>query len=228
MGAWMKFSHIGLLVFVFCVMQALSGCIILDWIDPAEEGKFDNRAEYWDEVGDPKIRSGLVLRVNVTASGAPVVAEMLQEVGGNGEMMMPLIGQIKCVGLTLLEFQKEIAKAYGEYFIEPQATVGFAYNPDNPVGKSPWGEVLVMGAVGRSGPVNMPPTRELLVTRALMLAGGISPLGDKENVRVTQRAKDGKITRWRVNVVKIGEHGRTELDIPLKAGDVVWVPETWY
>ena len=228
MAFWMKILRTSLLVFGLCVVQTLCGCIVLDWINPVAEGDFDNRAEYWDEEGDPKIRPGLLLRVSVTASGAPVVAEMVQEVGGSGELMMPLIGQIKCVGLTLLDFQKEIAKAYGEYFIEPQAIVGFAYNPDNPVGKSPWGEVLVMGAVGRNGPVNMPPTRELLVTRALLLAGGISPLGDKENVRVTQRTKDGTIKRWRVNVVKIGKDGSTKLDIPLKAGDVVWVPETWY
>ena len=227
MVSWKKILQMVSLASIFCVVQTLCGCILLDLFDTSDVGEFDDYATYYDEEGDPKIRPGLVLRVGVTASGGPV-SEIVQEVGMTGEMMLPLIKPIKCEGLTLIDFQKKIVEAYSEFFIDPQATANFAYNPDNPVGRSPWGEVLVMGAVGRNGPVPMPPTRDLRVTRALMLAGGATNLGDKTKVRVSRRERDGTITRFKVDVVKIGERGMTRLDIRLKAGDVVWVPETWY
>jgi len=212
-------------VAVFCVMQTMCGCFVLDVFKkepPIDLGQF---AEYWDDEGDPKIRPGLVLRINVTAFGVPIGPEMVQEVGANGEILMVMIGSIKCEGLTLVELQDKIVEAYKAYYIEPQAKVNFAY-VDNPIGRSPWGEVLVKGAVMREGPVNMPPTRDLKVTRALMLVGGVKPFGDESGVRVNRREKDGTLTRIKVNVKKIGKDARLDLDVILKPGDVIWVPES--
>jgi len=31
-----------------------------------------------------------------------------------------------------------------------------------------------------------------------------------------------------VNIKEIGEKGLVDKDMPLRAGDVVWVPDTWY
>ena len=45
---------------------------------------------------------------------------------------------------------------------------------------------------------------------------------------VIRRDKDGKQTTYTIDLVEIGEKGRIEKDIVLRAGDVVWVPETWY
>jgi protein involved in polysaccharide export with SLBB domain len=93
---------------------------------------------------------------------------------------------------------------------------------------SPWGTVTVLGEVARPGPVDVPPTMDLRVTRALQLAGGANPIGDKRRVQVTRCDKDGKITKMLVNLIEIGEKGRPDKDLVLKAGDVVWVPMSWY
>jgi len=85
-----------------------------------------------------------------------------------------------------------------------------------------------MGEVARPGPVNMPSTRDLNVTRVLMMAGGATPLADKRSVRVTRREKDGTLKKFIVNIDLIGKEGRADLDVILKPGDVVWVPESWY
>jgi len=234
-----------LLVVVFCAVQLLSGCIVFEkvgeaiglidrpetWVDIDETGSFkgDEMAEFedWWEGGDPKIRAGLVLRIGITAAGTPIVEEILREVNMNGDILMSLVGSVKCVGLTIFELQKVLEEEYAKFYHDPQATVSFAYVPGGPY-KSPWGTVLVMGAVGREGPVDMPSTRDLTVTRVLMLAGGVHPLGDKTKVRVSRRTKDKKLIRYKVNVKRIGETGRFDLDLPLRPGDVVWVPETWY
>lgn len=54
------------------------------------------------------------------------------------------------------------------------------------------------------------------------------PLADKRSVRVTRREKDGTLKKFIVDIDKIGKEGRSDLDIALKPGDVVWVPESWY
>ena len=74
----------------------------------------------------------------------------------------------------------------------------------------------------------MPSTRDLTVVRALMLASNATPLADKSRIRVTRRQKDGSLKRFIVDIEKIGKEGRSEMDILLKPGDVIWVPESWY
>jgi protein involved in polysaccharide export with SLBB domain len=207
-------------------LNLLCGCTaFLDMFAVGEEPK--GPLPVYSDNGDPTIVPGLYLRIGVTASGAMTVEESQKEVDLNGEIVMPMIGTVKCGGLTVVALQEKIKAAYTKFFIDPQVSVGFVYNEAMGM-KSPWGSVLVMGSVQRPGPVNMPPTRDLTVTRALMAAGNPTPLADKARIRVSRREKDGKITRYFIDVVEIGKGGRTELDIQLKSGDVIWVPDTWY
>ena len=203
----------------------LCGC--WTWSSSKDRVGFDEQARYIEE-GEPKIKPGLMLRVSLTASGAPEVQETVKEVNASGEILMPHIGAVKCDGLTIVELQEKIKTAYQSYFIDPQVTVGFPPFVEGSGMKSPWGEVLMMGEVARPGPVNMSSTRDLTVTRALMVAGGATPLSDKSKVKVTRREKDGSLKKFIVNIDKIGKEGRSDLDIVLKPGDVVYVPESWY
>jgi protein involved in polysaccharide export with SLBB domain len=221
-----RILSVGMFFLMVSVMPLFCGCAaFLDSFARGDEPE-GVPPDYWED-GDPKIRSGLHLKIGVTASGSITVEEALKEVDLNGEIVMPMIGTVKCGGLTVVALQEQIKAAYTKYFIDPQVSVSFVYNEAMGM-KSPWGSVLVMGSVQRPGPVNMPPTRDLTVTRALMAAGNPTPLADKTRIRVSRREKSGKITRYFIDVVEIGQGGRTELDIQLKSGDVVWVPETWY
>jgi polysaccharide export outer membrane protein len=210
--------------FLLCVIVAVgAGC---ETVSDNKGPDVDGMTVYVPP-GEPTIVPGLTLRVAVTASGAEAVKEELKEVNANGEILMPLIGSVKCEGLTVVDLQEKIKTAYKDYFIDPQVTVGFVY-VENTGMKSPWGTVLLMGEIARPGPVNMPSTKDLTVTRAVMLAGGATPLADKRSVRVTRREKDGTLKKFIVDIDKIGKEGRSDLDIALKPGDVVWVPESWY
>jgi polysaccharide export outer membrane protein len=209
------------------VLAAAGGCGLLRIGEREDDDGGVGKDAVYVEEGEPKVKPGLTLRVAVTASGSPAVKEELKEVDANGEILMPLIGAVKCEGLTVVELQEKIKTAYKDYYIEPQVTVGFVYVPDAGM-KSPWGSVLLMGEVARPGPVNMPSTRDLTVTRAVMLAGGATPLANKRKVRVTRREADGTLKKFVVDIEKIGKDGRSDLDVALKPGDVVWVPESWY
>jgi len=222
--------------FVACIcfsIIGLSGCATVKRLFPGfaaqkqiEDPGFGMQAEFVEfKDGQPLIRSGLTLRVGVTASGDAAVQDVVKEVDLNGQILMPLIGAVKCQGLTVIELQEALTEAYKKYFIDPQVTVNFMYQPGM---KSPWGTVLLTGEVAKFGPVDMPSTRDLTVTRALMMAGGATPLANKKKVLVWRREKSGELVKFEVDVEAIGKEGRQDLDITLKPGDVVFVPESWY
>lgn len=181
-------------------------------------------ATYFD---GPKVRPGVALGISVTATGTQGTASKQYFVDADGCISMELVGQIKCEGLTLVGLQQKITAAYKEYYVDPHVTATFIYQPGQNM-VSPWGTVTVLGEVGHPGPVDVPATMDLRVTRALQLAGGCTALADKHRVQVTRCDKDGKQTKTRVDVIEIGEEGRPDKDMLLKAGDVIWVPMSWY
>ena len=178
-------------------------------------------------VGEPKVRNGLVISITVSAAGTEAYQSKEYRVDSEGKILMPLIGAVKCDGLSLVELSDKIAGMYREYLQDPQITAVFVYASGSGM-ISPWGTVTVLGEVGRPGPVDIPSTQDLTVTRALQLAGGSSSLADNKRVQVSHCDKDGKITKTRVNLVEIGREGRVDKDIRLSAGDVIWVPMSYY
>lgn len=181
-------------------------------------------ATWWD---GPRIRPGVRLLIQVGTPAAPP-AKMEVLVDQNGDITLPLLLQepVACDGLTLESLKQKLVKAYSTYYRQPMVTVTFA--PYDGKGVSPWGTVTVLGEVGRPGPVNMPATMDLTVTKVLQEAGGCKQFADKTAIRVTRCDKDGNQTRTYVNLNEIGKDGRVDKDMSLRAGDVVWVPETWY
>lgn len=215
----------------FCTSLALSllsvalfsGC---ETIQEAVFGRSDTLdvAPTWQESG--RIRPGVALIIQVgTPSAPPTVVNTL--VDQNGDITMPLLLQepVACDGLSLESLKQKLVKAYSAYYRQPQVTVTFA--PYDGKGVSPWGTVTVMGEVNSPGPVNIPSTMELTVTKALQMAGGVKPFAKKSAIKVSRCDKDGRITQTIVDLEEIGKDGRADKDMTLRAGDVVWVPETW-
>jgi len=212
-----------------CVCLAFCGCMtvsdaIHDAFRDREQVDSSVVATWWD---GPRIRPGIALVVQVSSVAAPP-ATMNVLVDQNGDITLPLLLQepVACDGLTLEALKQKLVKAYSKYYRQPMVTVTFA--PYDGKGVSPWGTVTVLGEVGNPGPVNMPATMDLTVTKVLQAAGGCKPFADKTSIRVTRCDKDGNQTRTYVNINEIGKDGRVDKDMPLRAGDVVWVPETWY
>ncbi len=210
----------------------LSGCatiteMVSNVFKPAEAPIApDFAAVYFD---GPRVRKGVNLVVQVsTISQQPVTMNV--QVDQNGTIILPLLLRepVQCDGLTLEALQSKLMKEYSVYYKQPQIMVTFAPFDSRSGGVSPWGTVTVLGEVASPGPVNVPPTTDLTVTKVLRDAGGMKPFADKRNIRVTRCDKDGNQTKYIVNIDEIGKEGRIDKDMTLHAGDVVWVPETWY
>ncbi len=184
-------------------------------------------ATWWD---GPRVRPGVSLIIQVgSMAGQPVL--MNPQVDLNGDITLPYLLQepIACDGLTLDALKQKVTKAYSQYIRQPMITVTFApFDARGGGGVSPWGTVTVLGEVTRPGPVNMPSTMDMTVTKVLQEAGGCKPFANKSAILVTRCDKDGNQTKYKVDIEEIGKGGRVDKDMLLRAGDVVWVPETWY
>ena len=204
------------------------GCTVLDYFDGLgqKDGNVNPNvlATYFD---GPKVRPGVALDISVTAVGASQSSHKQYFVDADGYISMELVGQIKCDGMSLVGLQKKIESAYKKYYLNPSVTVTFIYQAGQNM-VSPWGTVTILGEVARQGPVDVPSTMDLRLTRALQLAGGVTAIADRRRVQVTRCDKDGKQTKTKVDLVEIGEEGRPDKDMLLKPGDVVWVPMSWY
>jgi len=219
-----KFACRALLLAAACI--SAYGCRSIAGLFKQEELiDVDAAARYWD---GPRIGPGMLLVVQVgSATLAP--KEMQVMVDQNGEITLPYLLQapVACDGLGLEPLKQKLVKEYSVYIRQPQVSVTFGpYDQHN--GVSPWGTVKVMGEVAQPGPINMPATMDMTVTKVLQVAGGVKPFADKSRILVTRCDKEGRRTRTRIDLREIGEDGRFDKDMILKAGDVVYVPETWY
>ena len=216
-------KRIAVLACFVCVLVCAGGCsFFANFFAPDDEG-IETGPVYFE----PRVRPGIALVV-VVGSGATAPVNMQVLVDQNGDITLPHLLQspVACDGLTLDALKQKLVKLYSEFYKQPQITVTFA--PYDGKGVSPWGTVTVLGQVASPGPVNMPSTMDLTVTKVLQAAGGLRPFANKSKIRVSRRDKDGKKTTYTIDLIEIGEKGRIEKDIVLRAGDVVWVPETWY
>lgn len=182
-------------------------------------------ATWWD---GPKVRPGIGLVIQIGSTAAqPVTMEAF--VDQNGEITLPYLlqGPVKCEDFSLEDLKRKLIDEYSVYIRQPQVSVTFAqFDPRS--GVSPWGTVTVLGEVMNPGPVNMPSTMDLTVTKVLQTAGGLKPFADRSKIQVTRCDKTGRQTKYMISLNEIGKDGRFDKDIVLRAGDVVYVYEQWY
>lgn len=172
--------------------------------------------------GEPILRPGYIISVSVMVGEKAEVRSEVQ-ISTTCEVTLPLVGSVDCAGLTLGGLRGRLASRYGEYYHDPEIRAHFVVKS---AATSPWGRVFVGGRVRREGWVVIPATRMLTVSEAIAQAGGFSSYARRDNIRVTRVDDKGKRKVFRVNLEEIVRKGKTENDIFLKHGDVVWVRET--
>jgi protein involved in polysaccharide export with SLBB domain len=139
----------------------------------------------------------------------------------SGDLEMPYIGRFPAAGRTCKELAQALkVELEKEYYY--QATVIVAVD----VMSKSRGRVYLVGPVRSPGPQEIPSDEVLTLSKAVLRAGGFSDFADKKNVKVTRKAVGGaKDRQFTVNVAEILEKGRTDSDLPLEAGDLIYVPE---
>lgn len=170
------------------------------------------------------LRPGIAVNVQVMVAGAKEVDEPRRRISDAGSITLPLIGTVNLAGRTVTEARLLLESLYGRYFVKPQVVLESTIDSGEGA-VSPWGHVTVLGRVKNPGQVSIPPTRDLTVSRAIQLAGGLDSSARRNAILVT-RTTDGESEQIKVSLDNIGARGSADNDIALLPGDVVFVPES--
>jgi polysaccharide export outer membrane protein len=140
----------------------------------------------------------------------------------SGDLELPYLGRYPAVGRTCKELASKLkAELEKEYYYH--ATVIVAVNE---WAKSQ-GKVYIVGPVRAPGPQDIPSDEVLTLSKAILRAGGFGDYADRHKVEVRRKssAPGGKDQVFTVDVVQILEKGKSDDDLPLEAGDVIFIPE---
>lgn len=136
------------------------------------------------------------------------------QVGPEGTILYPFLGEVLVGGREAHEVAAAIRDGLrtGKYLRDPQVSVFVETTTSK--------RISVLGAIARPG--TFPIVPGMTVIQAVSGAGGFTPLASKDDTVVTRRVH-GKLERYRISVSEVSR-GNAE-DFPLRAGDIVFVPE---
>lgn len=163
--------------------------------------------------GDYVITAGDLVEVSVFEA-----SELKREarVGARGFITLSLLGPVQVMGLTTAEAEKRIEDLYrSKYLHNPHVSIYIKEQQGQ--------KVTVVGAVKKPGTYDYPARRRLL--DVLALAEGFDDKAGK-SVQVRRIVDDPQTpATYLVDMDQLIQKGRTEMNMEIKSGDVVYVPE---
>jgi polysaccharide export outer membrane protein len=136
---------------------------------------------------------------------------------GDGTVSLALVGKVKLAGMTVEEGKSLITDLYNrDYLVDPQISLlVVSFSP----------KVLhILGSVRSPGVVNIPPDRDLTLTEALSMVGGVTRMGNPRAIKIKRVDQDGRTRQMEVNFSKVVQDPDVT-DLVLNEGDTIWVPE---
>lgn len=141
-------------------------------------------------------------------------------VGPEGNIILPLAGNVSVRGLTLEEATEKIRAAYNQFVIDPLVTVGLA--AQRPLQISVTGEVTRPGLYTFSLVVGSALPR---LSTALLTAGGSTTQADLRQVVIRRFLLDGSFIEQRVDLFTPLAAGEPIPEVRLEDGDAIIVPK---
>ncbi len=141
-----------------------------------------------------------------------------------GTISYPLIGEVNIKGLTIYEVEKTLEERLrdGDYLKNPHITVKLDLALMKKYSEK---EVFVMGEVENPGPIPIL-GKYITALEAVAKVGGFTEFA-APNRTIIVRVEDGVEKTITVDLNKV-KKGDKSLDIILKQGDIVVVPETYF
>lgn len=167
-----------------------------------------------EQGNDYRIGLGDIIRVNVFQN-ADLSLEV--RVSESGFASYPLLGSVELGGLTLSLAEKKLANLLrdGGFVRHPQVTILVKQVNGN--------LVSVLGQVHKPGRYPLD-TFNMKVSDILASAGGIASTGG--DVIVLVGVRDGQSLRKEINVAGMFLDGKVNEDVPVRAGDAIYVHRT--
>ena len=145
-------------------------------------------------------------------------------VSEKGTISYPLVGEIEVRGLTIYEVEKTLEKLLrdGEYLKNPQISVKLNLEMMKRYGDK---EVFVIGEVKKPRAIPIL-GKNITVLEAIAKAEGFTEFAAPNRTTII-RIEDGVEKTIKVDLNKV-KKGDKSLDVILKQGDIVIVPETYF
>ncbi len=140
-------------------------------------------------------------------------------VNANGTVSMPLIGEVKVGGMTLIEAQAALEGKLAKFLVSPQVSL-FIEEYGNKT-------VFVMGEVQRPGSLPIPTESRMTVLEAISTAGGFTPIAAQDRTRVLRNV-NGVSVSYTIEIKAITQLGQKEKDMVLEPNDVIYVPQSFF
>ncbi len=146
------------------------------------------------------------------------------KVAENGTIAFPLIGETEVRGLTAYEIEQKLEKhlKVGEFLINPRVSVKLDVALMQQYSEK---DIFVIGAVMKPGAISVM-GKYISALEAVAMAGGVTNVAAPNRTTVT-RIEDGKDKTINVNLKKV-KKGDKSLDVLLRTGDIVNVPESYF
>ena len=147
----------------------------------------------------------------------------MSRVDAKGNINLPLVGEVRVVGLTVSAAQKAVEAAYrdGRYLKSPQVTINIESYASR--------EVSIQGMVRSPGRYPLPVETNMTILELVTKAGGFTDTAKGTAVNITRVTPDGKKQVFTVDVDSMlkGKDRASISDnsLVIQPGDIVYVPE---
>jgi polysaccharide export outer membrane protein len=130
------------------------------------------------------------------------------KVDAQGNVRLPLVGEIGLKGMTTAEAEKIIEERFTKFYVEPFAQV-------NVINK----RVMVFRGQGGDGKVVVLENEHTTVIEAIAMAGGIGDKGKAKSARLIRKEGD-KFKIYQINLASVD--GLTGGHMPVAANDIIY------
>ena len=197
---------------LLAALVTLSACSTGQSVNP-KEAMPEGFAKWEDSV--PPYRLGPGDRFQVKFMLVPDMDEEVM-IGPDGSAGLRMAGQVEAAGLTPGELADLIESRARRWMRAPQVSIGLKETPSN--------RAYVGGAVARPGPYLL--NGRIGVMEAITLAGGFDREARYEEVVLIRRNPDNKPMLRTIDTRRFLETGAAVGDVPLVAGDILFVPRS--
>jgi polysaccharide biosynthesis/export protein len=202
------------------MLRLLVLCCTLALLVAGTSGCASVRYEDYSKLGNPRKEEFVIGIADVIRVAVWKMSDVNTEVKvrPDGNITVPLIGEIKAAGRTPTQLQQEIQAKLKTYVKDEGATVTVAVVEVNSYA------ITVSGKVTRPGMFHL--KNYVTVSEAIALAGGPTIYASLDDVVVirTWKSTTNKPKRIPVQYSKIQEGLAPEQDLVLYTGDTVFVP----
>ncbi|MGC8477580.1 MAG: XrtA/PEP-CTERM system exopolysaccharide export protein [Acetobacteraceae bacterium] len=208
--------NISRVMLVACLLGlgVLSGCAAPPGPTPAEMRGHSSKdpSEYVIGAGDT---------LSVFVYQAPELSEGGVAVRPDGRISIPLVQDIRAAGFTPPQLAKRIAARLKKYVKDPNVTV-IVRSFVGPFDR----QIRVVGQA--TTPEAIPYRDGMTLLDVMVATHGLTKFAAGNSAFVIRRLPDGKTEKIHVRLDSLLNHGDMSQNLPMRPGDTLVIPETWF